>query len=60
MNTELSRVLPLPAAVKLRKASLVLNTEKDPNAQTKAVNEAIRWVRSEYPQYFKKESSHEN
>ena len=48
-----ARVLPLEAALALQRASQVKNTRQDPLARAKAVNRAIRYVRLQYPMFFR-------
>lgn len=50
-----SRALPPEAAKLLAEAAKVRDSPEDPNARRREIDDAIRKVRTKYPEYFKQE-----
>lgn len=51
----LAKTLPQDAALRLQRAALTLIPENVPLTRVRAIEKAIERVKSDYPQYFKKE-----
>lgn len=51
----LAKTLPQDAALRLQRAALTLIPDHVPLARVRAIEKAIERVKSDYPQYFKKE-----
>ena len=49
-----SGFLPPDAVRRLKEVAATENPPEDPTARIRAINEADLWVRSVYPQYFRK------
>lgn len=53
MNDESSRLLPAAAVALLQRANLTPITANDPLARVKAIEQATRRIKIQFPQYFK-------
>lgn len=47
------KLLPAEARQRLIKAAQTPNTDRDPNASEKAIDEAVAWARLRYPDHFR-------
>lgn len=47
------KLLPAEARLRLIKAAQTPNTDRDPNAREKAIDEAVAWSRLRYPDHFR-------